>query len=112
MILAELGATVFKVEQPGGGDETRGFEPRVQGPHGAESAYYLAFNRSKQSITANFRHPEGQALVRRLAEQADVVVENFPVGTLQKYGLDREHIDRKSVVMGTGVSVRVDLGGS
>ncbi len=92
MILAELGATVIKVEQPGGGDETRGFEPRVQGPHGAESAYYLAFNRSKQSITVNFRHPEGQALIRRLAEQADVVVENFPVGTLQKYGLDREHI--------------------
>ncbi|OZI76559.1 CaiB/BaiF CoA transferase family protein [Bordetella genomosp. 2] len=92
MILAELGATVIKVEQPGGGDETRGFEPRVQGPHGAESAYYLAFNRSKQSITVNFRHPEGQALIRRLAEQADVVVENFPVGTLAKYGLDRDHI--------------------
>lgn len=92
MILAELGATVIKVEQPGAGDETRSFEPRVQGPGGSESAYYLAFNRSKQSITVNFRHPEGQALIRRLAVQADVVVENFPVGTLQKYGLDREHI--------------------
>ncbi|OZI21661.1 CoA transferase [Bordetella genomosp. 7] len=92
MILAELGATVIKVEQPGAGDETRSFEPRVQGPGGSESAYYLAFNRSKQSITVNFRHPEGQALIRRLAAQADVVVENFPVGTLQKYGLDREHI--------------------
>src|SRR5690606_12514477 len=76
----------------GAGDETRSFEPRVQGPGGSESAYYLAFNRSKQSITVNFRHPEGQALIRRLEAQADVVVENFPVGTLQKYGLDREHI--------------------
>ncbi|KAG0772209.1 hypothetical protein G6F21_014536 [Rhizopus arrhizus] len=92
MILAELGATAIKVEQPGAGDETRGFEPQVQGEEGTESAYYLAFNRSKQSITVNFRKPAGQALIRRLAETCDVVVENFPVGTLAKYGLDRDTI--------------------
>lgn len=92
MILAELGATVIKVEQPGAGDETRGFEPQVHGEGGTESAYYLAFNRSKQSITVNFRKPAGQALIRRLAETCDVVVENFPVGTLAKYGLDRDRI--------------------
>ena len=92
MILAELGATVIKVEQPGSGDETRGFEPQVEGEGGTESAYYLAFNRSKQSITVNLRHPEGQALIRRLAESSDVLVENFPVGTLARYGLDAAHV--------------------
>ena len=88
MILAELGATVIKVEQPGSGDETRGFEPVVQGEGGEVSAYYLAFNRSKQSITVNLRSPQGQELVRQLAGTVDVVLENFPVGTLARYGLD------------------------
>lgn len=92
MILAELGAEVIKVEQPGSGDETRGFEPMAQGEvdgeAGAVSAYYMAFNRSKRSITVNLRSPEGQQLVRRLAAGADVLLENFPVGTLAKYGLD------------------------
>lgn len=88
MILAELGATVIKVEQPGEGDETRGFEPFVTRSGATESAYYMAFNRSKRSITVNLRAPEGQALIRDLAEKADVVVENFPVGTLKRYGLD------------------------
>jgi crotonobetainyl-CoA:carnitine CoA-transferase CaiB-like acyl-CoA transferase len=92
MILAEMGATVIKVEQPGNGDETRSFEPKVVGDNGTESAYYLAFNRSKQSITVNFRSAAGQALIRRLAGGVDVLVENFPVGTLAKYGLDRDHI--------------------
>jgi len=84
MILAELGATVIKVEQPGAGDETRGFEPQLA----RDSAYYFACNRSKESITVNLRAPEGQAIVRGLAQQADVVVENFPSGTLGRYGLD------------------------
>lgn len=88
MILAELGADVIKVEQPGVGDETRGFEPMVHGDKGDVSAYYLAFNRSKRSITVNLRSPEGQEIVRRLAAGVDVVLENFPVGTLQRYGLD------------------------
>ena len=84
MILAELGATVIKVEQPGAGDETRGFEPQLA----ADSAYYFACNRSKSSITVNLRKAEGQAIIRELSQQADVLVENFPVGTLGRYGLD------------------------
>ena len=84
MLLAELGATVLKVEQPGAGDETRAFEPRLA----ADSAYYFACNRGKQSVTVNFRRPEGQAIIRGLAAQADVLVENFPVGTLARHGLD------------------------
>jgi crotonobetainyl-CoA:carnitine CoA-transferase CaiB-like acyl-CoA transferase len=84
MILAELGATVIKVEQPGAGDETRGFEPRLA----TDSAYYFACNRSKSSITVNLRSDGGRRIVRELAQQADVLVENFPVGTLGRQGLD------------------------
>jgi crotonobetainyl-CoA:carnitine CoA-transferase CaiB-like acyl-CoA transferase len=84
MILAELGARVIKVEQPGSGDETRGFEPQLA----ADSAYYFACNRSKESITVDLRSPEGQQTIRKLAQKADVLVENFPVGTLGRYGLD------------------------
>ena len=84
MILAELGARVIKVEQPGSGDETRGFEPLL----GKDSAYYFACNRSKESITVDLRSAEGKKTIRQLAEKADVVVENFPVGTLGRYGLD------------------------
>jgi crotonobetainyl-CoA:carnitine CoA-transferase CaiB-like acyl-CoA transferase len=87
MILAELGATVIKVEQPGAGDETRSFEPFVERGDTRESAYYFAFNRTKQSITVNLRSPEGQAVIRDLARQSDVFIENFPVGTLKRYGL-------------------------
>jgi crotonobetainyl-CoA:carnitine CoA-transferase CaiB-like acyl-CoA transferase len=84
MILAELGARVLKVEQPGSGDETRAFEPQLA----RDSAYYFACNRSKESITVNLRSAEGQKIIRELAQKADVVVENFPVGTLGRYGLD------------------------
>ena len=84
MILAELGATVIKVEQPGAGDETRGFEPQL----GKDSAYYFACNRSKASITVNLRSDGGRRIIRELARQADVLVENFPVGTLARQGLD------------------------
>ena len=84
MILAELGARVIKVEQPGSGDETRSFEPQLA----KDSAYYFACNRSKESITVDLRSKEGQETVRRLAAKADVLVENFPVGTLGRYALD------------------------
>src|SRR5881394_1515416 len=84
MVLAELGARVIKVEQPGSGDETRTFEPQLA----KDSAYYFACNRSKESITVNLRAPEGRKIVRALAQRADVLVENFPVGTLGRYGLD------------------------
>jgi crotonobetainyl-CoA:carnitine CoA-transferase CaiB-like acyl-CoA transferase len=84
MILAELGARVIKVEQPGSGDETRGFEPQLA----KDSAYYFACNRSKESITVDLRSDEGRQVIRSLAQKADVVLENFPVGTLGRYGLD------------------------
>ena len=84
MILAELGARVIKVEQPGSGDETRTFEPQLA----RDSAYYFACNRSKESITVNLRSDEGRKLVRELAGKADVLVENFPVGTLARHALD------------------------
>src|SRR3954462_11557226 len=84
MILAELGARVIKVEQPGAGDETRAFEPQLA----QDSAYYFACNRSKESITLNLRSEEGKKAVRALAQRADVVIENFPTGTLARYGLD------------------------
>jgi crotonobetainyl-CoA:carnitine CoA-transferase CaiB-like acyl-CoA transferase len=83
MILAELGARVIKVEQPGSGDETRGFEPQLA----QDSAYYFACNRSKESITVNLRSDEGKKTIRELAQRADVLLENFPVGTLERYGL-------------------------
>jgi len=84
MILAELGATVIKVEQPGAGDETRGFEPQLA----RDSAYFFACNRSKASITVNLRSPQGQKVIRELAQKADVLVENFPAGALARHGLD------------------------
>src|SRR5687768_839297 len=84
MILAELGARVIKVEQPGSGDETRAFEPQLA----QDSAYYFACNRSKESITVDLRSAEGKDTIRRLAQRADVLLENFPVGTLSRYGLD------------------------
>jgi crotonobetainyl-CoA:carnitine CoA-transferase CaiB-like acyl-CoA transferase len=88
MLLAEMGAEVIKVEQPGSGDETRGFEPFAEAPGGSVSGYYMACNRSKSSVTVNLRHEEGRRVIRGLAAQADVLVENFPVGTLKKRGLD------------------------
>jgi crotonobetainyl-CoA:carnitine CoA-transferase CaiB-like acyl-CoA transferase len=84
MILAELGATVIKVEQPGAGDETRVFEPQLA----RDSAYYFACNRSKASITVNLRTDGGRRIVRELAQQADALVENFPAGSLARQGLD------------------------
>jgi crotonobetainyl-CoA:carnitine CoA-transferase CaiB-like acyl-CoA transferase len=84
MILAELGARVIKVEQPGAGDETRSFEPQLA----QDSAYYFACNRSKESITVDLRSAEGKQTIRALAGKADVLVENFPAGTLARYGLD------------------------
>jgi crotonobetainyl-CoA:carnitine CoA-transferase CaiB-like acyl-CoA transferase len=84
MVLAELGARVIKVEQPGTGDETRGFEPQLA----KDSAYYFACNRSKESITVNLRSDDGRKLIRDLAQKADMLLENFPVGTLGRYGLD------------------------
>lgn len=90
-VLADFGATVLKVEHPQGGDDTRRWgPPYLHDAHGqetSESAYYLAANRGKQSLAIDLSRAEGQALVRRLAAGADVLVENFKVGGLARYGL-------------------------
>ncbi|PZO03667.1 MAG: CoA transferase [Hyphomicrobiales bacterium] len=89
-LLADLGADVVKVEAPEGDDTRKWGPPFVEGENGGHlsAAYFHSANRGKRSITADFRTAEGQALVRRLAAHADVVVENFKVGGLEKYGLD------------------------
>ncbi len=87
MMLADLGADVVKVERPGGGDETREWGPPWAG---TESAYYLCVNRNKRSITVDMKSDEGRALVRRLAADADILVENFKTGTLERMGLGYE----------------------
>ena len=95
--LADLGADVIKVERPAsdghpGGDDTRGwgppFLPDRDGRDTAEAAYYLGCNRNKRSITIDLAQPEGQALIGRLAAGCDVLVENFKVGDMARYGLD------------------------
>ncbi len=89
-VLADLGADVVKVEAPEGDDTRKWGPPFVEGvgDEHLSAAYFHSANRGKRSITADFRMPEGQALVRKLAAHADVVVENFKVGGLEKYGLD------------------------
>jgi len=90
-MLADLGADVIKVEHPDGGDETRGWGPPfITGADGnpLSAAYFHAANRGKRSVAVDFKTPEGQATVRKLAATADVVIENFKVGGLAKYGLD------------------------
>lgn len=91
-ILADLGADVIKVERPLKGDDTRAWGPPflkdAEGGDTSEAAYYLSANRNKQSVTIDFTRPEGQQLVRELAAQSDIVIENFKVGGLAAYGLD------------------------
>ncbi len=90
-LLADLGAEVIKVERPGAGDDTRHWGPPWHA-HGEEkvAAYFLAANRGKKSAAIDFAKPEGAALVRRMAAASDVLVENFKVGGLAKFGLDAE----------------------
>jgi len=91
-ILADLGATVTKVERPGAGDDTRSWGPPflkdAEGNETKEAGYYLAVNRGKRSITVSLDTPEGQQIVRDLALQSDIVLENYKAGTLARYGLD------------------------
>lgn len=91
-LLADMGAEVIKIERPGTGDDTRAWGPPflrdAQGRETAESSYFLSANRAKKSITVDIAAAEGQALIRELAAQCDVVVENYKVGTLKRYGLD------------------------
>ena len=90
--LADLGATVIKVEKPGVGDDTRTFGPPFfttsDGRKTEESAYFMSTNRGKRSVTIDFFQPEGRQLTTKLAVGSDVVIENFKVGSLSKFGLD------------------------
>jgi len=91
MMLGDLGADVIKVERPVSGDETRGWGPpfvgKAYGPYPGESAYFIAANRNKRSITVNIQSKEGQEIVRKLAGVSDVLVENYRTGDLDKLGL-------------------------
>jgi crotonobetainyl-CoA:carnitine CoA-transferase CaiB-like acyl-CoA transferase len=82
MSLGDMGAEVIKVEEPGKGDDTRGWPPFANG----ESTYFMSVNRNKQSLTLNMKAPEGQAILRRLIAKADVVIENFRPGTMERLG--------------------------
>lgn len=94
--LADFGADVIKVERPGAGDDTRRWGPPylkdANGADTAEDAYYLAANRNKRSVTVDIATPEGQKVIRELAAQSDVVLENYKAGQLKKYGLDYESL--------------------
>ena len=97
-ILADMGATVYKIEKPGEGDDTRRMGPFLTDPAtgqpGNDSALYLAYNRGKQSITVDIATEEGAQLVRDLALRCDVVIDNYKVGSLAKYGLDADSLRR------------------
>lgn len=92
--LADLGAEVIKVERPGVGDDTRGWGPPFltdsEGNPTTDAAYFLSANRGKKSVCIDFTRPAGRELICRLAEQSDILLENFKVGGLAKYGLDYE----------------------
>ena len=94
--LADLGAEVIKVERPGVGDDTRGWGPPwmkdSQGKDTSESAYYLSVNRNKKSVTLDISKPAGQAIARELAAKSQVLIENYKVGTLKRYGLGYEDL--------------------
>lgn len=95
-LLGDLGAEVVKIERPKRGDESRGYGPPflhdADGQPTDDAAFFLACNRNKRSVTVDLAKPEGQAIIRRLAAQSDVVIENFKTGGLARYGLDFESL--------------------
>jgi crotonobetainyl-CoA:carnitine CoA-transferase CaiB-like acyl-CoA transferase len=96
--MADLGAEVIKVERPKTGDDSRAYGPPwmkdEQGKETSEAAYFMAANRGKKSITVNLTHPEGQALIRELAAKCDVLIENYKVGDLDRYGLGYKDLSK------------------
>lgn len=95
-LMADMGAEVIKVERPGSGDDTRQWGPPFlkndQGEDTTESAYYLSANRGKKSIMVDISQPRGQEIIKQLAAKSDVLIENYKVGGLKKYGLDYQNI--------------------
>jgi crotonobetainyl-CoA:carnitine CoA-transferase CaiB-like acyl-CoA transferase len=90
-MLGDLGAEVLKIERPGSGDDTRGFAPPTM-PGTSESAYFVGVNRNKRSVTLDIASSEGQAICRQLLADCDILVENFKVGALAKYGLGYQEL--------------------
>jgi crotonobetainyl-CoA:carnitine CoA-transferase CaiB-like acyl-CoA transferase len=99
-LLADLGAEVIKIERPGSGDDTRAWGPPFlkdrEGKDTAESAYFLCTNRGKRSVTLDISKPEGQAIARELAERCDVLLENYKVGDLKRYGLGYDDLSARN----------------
>jgi crotonobetainyl-CoA:carnitine CoA-transferase CaiB-like acyl-CoA transferase len=99
-LLADLGADVIKLERPGSGDDTRGWGPPFlkdrEGKDTAESAYYLCTNRGKKSVTLDISKTEGQAIARELADRSDVLLENYKVGDLKRYGLGYDELSARN----------------
>ena len=90
MLLGDMGADVIKVERPGTGDDTRGWGPPFIG---TESAYYLGVNRNKRSCTLDLGTDEGRRILGRLLQQADIVLDNYKIGTLERWGFDEAWFD-------------------
>jgi succinate---hydroxymethylglutarate CoA-transferase len=90
MLLADMGADVIKVERPGAGDDTRAWGPPFVGN---ESAYYLGVNRNKRSVTLDIGSEEGRQVLARLIPKADIVLDNFKIGTLERWGFDADWFD-------------------
>jgi glutaryl-CoA transferase len=97
-LLADMGADVIKVERPVSGDDTRGFPPFVSAEDGGlnHSIYFFSMNRGKRSITIDLAKPEGQELVRELAEKSDILIENYKAGSLAKLGLDYADLSKRN----------------
>src|SRR6185436_16754356 len=95
-ILSDMGAEIIKIENPDGGDDTRkGAGPRAGGPTG-ESHFFMTYNRGKKSVALDFTKPDGQKVVHKLLEKADVVIQNFRPGVLKRYGLDYASVQEKN----------------
>jgi len=99
-ILADLGADVIKIERPGAGDDTRSWGPpylsALDGSETRESGYYLSANRGKRSVTVDLNSQDGQEIVRKIADQSDIVLENYKAGTLTRYGLAYEDMRKRN----------------
>src|SRR5512142_3066163 len=92
-ILADYGARVLKIEPPNGGDIARKWGPPF---YGDDSAYFVTLHRNKKSVQIDLKHPDGKELFLKLAERADVVIENFRVGTVQKLCVDYESVNARN----------------
>ena len=99
-VLADLGADVIKVERPGAGDDTRSWGPpflkNADGSDSRDAGYFLSVNRGKRSLTLNLDKPEGQRIVKLLAARSDILLENYKVGTLKRYGLDFDSLKKEN----------------